>query len=307
MGSKTTFRVLLIDDDEEMNASLSRRLMGHKVNASGHSIPISVDVIGVKMTKTEPGFWKFADETIEALKAASSQHYDLVMADFGLVDDEAKDILWGKDRTRTPTRDEAKGRLLTIRDLAVQFAASIPQSSRNIFLNTHRVFLRSFASRLAFDLLGPVKPDREVQTKAAFPNAEVDTFDPRNEVYGGDAFYSFYEREDGRAFYRQIICHHAVSVVERYVICDLAASGPRIRLRRSVLNIALFGGCIAAVGGATQYLGGIGIEFLRSGQTAGWWWIVSGLMGLLLGAVLVSAYFETFTRKVIEWVKAEQD
>lgn len=304
MPSQMIYRILLIDDDKEMNDRLSRLLKGHRIHAGEVTVSFAVDVVQVGVTSDQPAYWRFSDKTLDDLKTVSMRSYDLVMADYGLVDDAAKDILWGKDRSRSPTRQEAKGRLLTLKDLSEQYAAKVGIDSPNIFLRAHQVHLRSFASRLAFDLAGPVYPDRENVTKAAFPNAEVRAFDPRNEIYGGDTFYSFYDQTDGREFYRQLVGHHMLSVAERYVLRTLLVRVDRLRVRRSVFNIALFAGCIAILGGATQYLATIG---LQRGQESGWLYLVSGFAVLVGGALLLSMYFEAFSRRVIRWVGSEND
>jgi hypothetical protein len=298
------YRILLIDDDREMNDRLFRLLTGHRIHAGDMTVSFAVDVVQVGVASDQPGYWRFDEGTIDALKTVSARSYDLVMADYGLVDDAAKDILWGKDRSRSPTRQEAKGRLLTLKDLSEQYAAKVSVTSPNIFLSAHQVHLRSFASRLAFDLAGPVYPDRENETKAAFPNAEVRAFDPRNELYGGDAYYSFYDQTDGREFYRQLVGHHVMAVAERYVLRTLLSRAGRLRVRRSVFNIALFAGCIAIMGGATQYLATIG---LNRSQESGWLYLVAGFAVLVFGALLLSLYFEAFSRRVIRWVRSESD
>lgn len=305
MSSQMTYRILLIDDDREMNDLLSRRLAGHRVDLGDTQVSFLVESVEVRVVPERPGYWRFADETIDCLKAVSSRRYDLIMADYGLVDDEAKDILWGKDRQRTPTRDEAKGRVLTLRDLSRQYAASVAPHSPNIFLAARDVYLRSFVSRLAFDLLGPVHPDRTTETQAAFPNAHVMPFDPRNELYGGDAFYSFYDQPGGRDFYRQLVAHHVISVVEGYILRGRLPDRRRLRLRRSVFNIALFAGSVALVGWAAQYLASVGASLFLNGNRDGWWWILAGLFVLAGGALLLSLYFEAFSRSVIRWVGPE--
>ena len=305
---KFTYNILLIDDDEEMNKKLTDILMGHRLKTEIAEVKFNVDAVEVATEKEREGFWKFDNETMQALEKCSRKKYDLILADFGLVDDEAKDILWGKDRKRNPTKEEAKGRLLTLLDLSQQFEKFIDGGSPNLFRKNYKVHLRSFASRLAFDLLGPVIPNRVRITRAAFPNAEVEAFDPRNEIYGNTEFYDFYEYQDirGREFYRQIVGHHSVSVVDRYVLRELIDLAGKMRVRRSVFNLALFAGFVAIIGYATQYFEGLGLNLLAKKETIGWWMIFVGLLVLILGALSLAVYFESFSRKIIKWVGSER-
>ncbi len=304
------YRILLIDDDKEMIKKLSHLLSGHRIHIGNFNLSIEVDSV---LVRVEPviiesnKYWRFTDDTIRDLEIASARRYDLVVADYGLVDDEAKDILWGKDRKRTPGREEAKGRILTLKDLAEQYAETISDGSPNILLTASQVYLRSFASKLAFDILGPVNPDRVNATKAAFPNAKIDAFDTRNELYGGDAFYSFYKQKRGLEFYRQLVGHHMLLVVEKYILRTLITRAGRMRIRRSVLNIALFAGSVAVLGAATGYLAQIGQSLLAQKDSSGWWLIFAGLTFLGLGSLALSIYFESFARRIIRWIGPEEE
>lgn len=99
------------------------------------------------------------DETLRRLSLLSqTPYYNLIISDFGFVEDKAKDILWGKERDRKPTREDAKGRILTIRDLRAQFeewrnlTEKKPSRNKNVFAAARRVIIRNFASRLAIHI-----------------------------------------------------------------------------------------------------------------------------------------------------------
>jgi hypothetical protein len=219
----TPFKILLIDDDHEMNSQLHRLLEGHRIQLSGATIVPAVQIVDVALVQYKPSYWRIAESTFIALDRVSAESHDLLMVDFALTDEKAKDILWGRDRSRTATKAQAKNRLLTIRDLAEQYAKHLDRrrhrpARRNIFLETRRVVLRSMAPNLGFDILGPVVPNRLNETRAAFPNAYVAPLDPRNEFYGGDAYYDFYDRPRGREFYRQLVGSHYLRIVEAEVL-----------------------------------------------------------------------------------------
>jgi hypothetical protein len=220
---RMAFKILLIDDDREMNFLLRRRLERYRLRVKDTVVTPNVDIIDVDLERADPGFWRIHDRTIHAVEELSRRNHDLIITDFGFADDEAKNILWGRHRARKATREEARGRLLTIRDLSEQYAerAGIGSGAsivRNPFLTARRVVMRSFASRLAFDIVGPVFPDRLDETKAAFPNAEIEAIDPRNEFYAGDEYYDYYGSERGRDFYRQLVGAFTVRVVESQIL-----------------------------------------------------------------------------------------
>ncbi|HWR83367.1 MAG TPA: hypothetical protein VN285_08695 [Candidatus Deferrimicrobium sp.] len=309
------YRLILIDDDEDMNVALEKLLAGHRVVHEDVTVILDIHHVDVELDEIpeQPGFWKVSEKTIRNIERVSRNGpYDLVIADFGFAEEKAKEILWGKDRSRRPSREEAKGRLLTIRDLAHQYHSHLRDEgygvdkNNSLFLSTGDVLLRSMASRMAFDILGPVIPNRVNETKSAFANAAIDPIDPRNEFYGGDTFYHMYE-PDGRDFYRQLVCAYTIRALESHVLRTLIRASKRPGISRSVFNIAIFAGSVALVGGLTQYLGGIGLSLVVSGQSIGWWILVGGVTVLAGGALLLSLYFEAFSRAVVRWVRPEKE
>lgn len=310
------FRILLIDDDAEMNSRLEGLLTGCRLSVGGIEVVPEVDRVDVALEeKTEqPGIWRIKEETLKQLHFLSqSPGYNLVMTDFGFVTDEAKDILWGRDRSRKPTKNDAKGRILSIRDLRLQFeewrthVGQRRSAAWNVFTSARRVILRSFASRLAFDILGPVIPNRSLETQAAFPNAEIVAIDSRQEFFGNDEFYEIYERPDGRDFYRYLVGTYSTRVIESEMLRHVIKITKNLRIKRSVFNIALFAGAVTLIGGAAQYLSGIGLGLLDQGRPMGWWFIVGGLLALVFGALGLSLTFEWFARTVVRWVGPEEE
>ena len=307
------FRILLIDDDVEMNTRMEKVLSGHRLSVGRTEVIPQVDRLDVSLEQ-RGDYWKISETTLKRLHLLSrSPRYDLVMADFGFATEEAKDILWGKDRSRHPTKEDAKGRLLTVRDLRYQFeewaeeVATKAKGSVNVFTAARRVVLRSFASRLAFDILGPVVPDRSNQTQQAFPNADVLPVDSRQEFFATDEFYDIYERPDGRDFYRYLVGTYSLRIIESEMLRYLVRLSGKLRVRRSVFNIAVFAAAVAAIGGVAQYLAGLGFGFIDRGQSTGWWLFGAGLLLLVLGALALGLTFEWFARSVIRWVGAEEE
>jgi hypothetical protein len=309
------FRILLIDDDFEMNAKLER-LLSNPIAVDHLKVIPQVDYVDVRLEEdnNRKGYWNISETTLKQLQRYSRfPNYDLVMVDFGFATEEAKDILWGKDRTRTPTKEEAKGRLLTIRDLQIQYedwqnkAAKNAAKNNNVFTAARRVILRSFASRMAFDMLGPVEHSRRPETQKAFPNADVIAIDSRQEFFGGDEFYDIIERPDGRDYYRYLVGTYSKRVIESEVLRRLIKLSGKLQVRRSVLNIALFAGSIAVIGGVSQYLANLGFGFLDRGQSVGWWFFIAGLLALISGALTLALSFEWFARAIVRWIGPEEE
>jgi len=46
---------------------------------------------------------------------------------------------------------------------------------------------------------------------------------------------------------------------------------------------------------------------LKVEQSLGWWFIVAGLLLLIIGALALSLTFEWFTRNVVRWIGLEEE
>jgi hypothetical protein len=315
MSHSIRFRILLIDDDYDMNTRLEKMLSGCRVSIDGVDVVPQIDRLDVDLEESDdsPGFWKIKDSALKRIQVLSIRpRYDLVITDFGLVPPQVQKALWGEDLSRHPTREEIKSKILTIRDLKSQFEnwcnSECPELKfKNLFTAARQVLLISFASKLGFDAFGPVVPNRSRETQGAFPAAGIVALDSRLEFFGNDEFYDVYERPRGRDFYRFLLGTYSVRIVElemlRHVISDLK----KIRVRRSVFNIAVFAGAIAVIGGVTQYLSNAGLQLITQGSMIGWWLIAIGAVTLIVGAVSLSLTFEWFARTVVRWIGPEEE
>jgi hypothetical protein len=315
MTSPIRFRILLIDDDYEMNTRLEGLLNGCRISISGIQVVPEVDRVDVAMEERsdKPGFWKIRESTLQRIDLLSkTPTYNLVIADFGFVPRQVQEALWGKDSTLTPTKEEVRGKVLNIRDLRSEFEEWSNHSEqgpkrKNVFTSARRVVLRSFGSRLGFDIFGPVVPTRSRVTQATFPAAEIVTMDLRQEFFGNDEFYEIYERPDGRDFYRHLVGTYTMRLLESEMLRHITAYSRQIRVRRSVFNIAAFAGAVAVIGGVVQYLSNSGFQLLGQGRSVGWLFVAAGLVSLVLGALFLSLTFEWFARTVVRWIGPEDE
>lgn len=309
------FRILLIDDDYDMNTRLERILSGCRVSVSGGNVVVpQIDRLDVDLEERsdKPGYWKIKDSTLERVRLLSElPQYDLVITDFGLVPPQVQKALWGEDNTREPSTQEVKNKILTIRDLKSQFeewsASGNQIKTKNLFTAARRVLLISMVSNKSIEAFGPVVPNRSQETQGAFPSAQILPLDSRHVFFGDDKFYEIYDSAIGRQFYRYILGTYSIRIVELEMLKHALPSARQMRVRRSVFNIATFAGAVAAIGVATQYLSNTGLQLISQGRAVGWWIMVTGLASLVLGAVVLSLTFEWFARRVVQWVGPEED
>jgi hypothetical protein len=309
------FRILLIDDDYEMNTRLEKILSGCRISIDKVDVTPEVDRLDVDLEERDdkPGFWRISESTLKRIRVLSNTpSYDLVITDFGLVPPQVQKALWGDGTGRDPTKEEIKSKILTVRDLRFQFEAwseleKTHAKRKNVFTAARRVLLISFASRKGFEAFGPVVPNRSHETQGAFPTARILPLDSRQEFFGNDEFYDIYESARGRDLYRYLLGTYSIRIVELEMIKHVMSQSKKIRVRRSVFNIALFAGAIAVIGGVTQYLSNLALQLLSQGKTIGWWLLALGLVSLVLGALSLALTFEWFARTVVRWIGPEEE
>jgi CheY-like chemotaxis protein len=312
---KVVYRILLIDDDIEMLETLQNLLAGHRLQTEDFDVLLNVDRLDVVLSKdATDDRWQISPTTLKAAYALSrSPHYDLVMTDYSLATQEAKEILWHRRNAHQSGSDPAEGLLLTVRTFSTAYQEWLREFDRedlaspNIFTAPQRVILRSFVHRSDLDHLGPLVPTRSNATQAAFPNAEICPLDTRQEFFANDRFYSFYEQPNGREFYRHLVGTYYLKVIDGEILRHLTRLAGKIHVRKSVLNIAMFAALVAIVGGTTQYLEEAGTRLLEGKDRVGWWFLASGLVVLIGGAIMLALSFERLTLTVIRWVGRENE
>src|ERR1051325_2001160 len=115
MFSSIRFRILLIDDDHDMNTRLEKMLSGCRVSINGVEVVPQIDRLDVDLEERDdkPGFWKIKESTLRQIQILSeSPRYNLVVTDFGLVPPEVQRALWGENHTQQPSREEVKSKIL---------------------------------------------------------------------------------------------------------------------------------------------------------------------------------------------------
>lgn len=318
--TKCKFRMLLIDDDLEMNAKLQRLLAGTRTEASGIEVYAEVDRVDVVTERSPDGTdtWRISDGTLERINVLSRcPQYNLVLADFGFADDEAKQFLRRASGEKPVTKEFSRGRILTLLDLRQQYEAFVARREstgavyRSIFHHADRVIMRSLASDEMLPTLGPVRKARLPEVKNAFPGtatSDVLALDTRELFFGEDRFYKLYcGLEKHREFYHHLFGSLAVPIVESEMLRYAVGLSQRHRVRRSLFNIAVFAGSVGVLGVAVQFLGGTGLTLLGKGRWPGWLLIAAGFVLLLAGSWALAIGFERFSRAVVRWVGHEDD
>ncbi len=95
-AKRITYKILMIDDDSEMNVKLHRLLSGRRVIIQDIEYQPVIEFINVDLEgPIENGYFRIHGKTITELKRVSAiKKCNLVMIDFGFADEVAKDILW---------------------------------------------------------------------------------------------------------------------------------------------------------------------------------------------------------------------
>jgi hypothetical protein len=309
----TQFRILIIDDDSEMSATMEDLLKGHRaVRAAGIQVFPTVDRVDVIVESEEsrPGCFRLKRSTLDRLLLLSRlPRYHLILVDYGFASDTLKDILWGRDRDLRPSPQEVMEKMPTLKTLRRDFDDLCHESNQNlrhnVFSAAKRVLLRSFTSDFSVDSLGTFSEKLAV-TQDVFPNAEIIPFDSRQEIYAGNKFYELYTHPRGRAFYRQIALAYTQRVVETEMMRRLVELAGKQRVKRSIFNIAAFGGLIAVIGSIVQFVAGVGLQYLERGAAVGWAPLALSVIILVGGSMLMAFWFERLAKTLVAWTGSSE-
>ena len=186
---KTPFRVVVIDDNEDVCNRVSKRLVGP---TSEGQPEVSVSIVHVRLEEKDSETWTFSKETFESLLNAASSPPDLVLVDYGFVDPNVSAQLReaGKHGELAPT--DLDGKMLTVPELAewTYEQGSEEQRTRlqkNLFRSAQPVYLYTYTPRGVQQAVG-TPDERTRRVKGAFPGSRVETIDTKAELYNGDEF-----------------------------------------------------------------------------------------------------------------------
>ncbi|HJP95738.1 MAG TPA: hypothetical protein VJ843_00005 [Candidatus Saccharimonadales bacterium] len=181
MSNNRIFRVLVLDDDQNVCLRVKKRIEGLKIQGQlDPAWPVEVHDVVLTLQEGEKGDWTFHPDLAVRLAANCARKPDLIFIDYGYVNSQVMAALRNLAASKEIVADELQGKLLTPPDLAkwIRSSSSMPEHTRRLLIKNliesgTTVYLYSYTSREFLLALGGMN-ERLKKTAKAFPLSRAD-------------------------------------------------------------------------------------------------------------------------------------
>jgi hypothetical protein len=282
------FRVVIIDDDEDVFRRLDERLHIEPRSFEGDTFSIDIRPVHVALEQSPTGEYAISSRTIERLVSACAQSPHLLLADFGYADRSVMGQFCKRsDAGEELSQQDLAGKLLTISDLveAARLYANDPSVDsykrrtiqRNFLSYDRTLCLYSYAGKAAVAALGEIEA-RATRTHAAFPNSTVERFDTRYLFYNGREFdWPNPNSKHNPRFYAHLLTGLLDNIIRQklleYVLDD-ARRLKYVRVQRITWSVGFVVALAGSLGAAAEWIGGRVVALASAGL-----WSVAVVLG----------------------------
>lgn len=310
------FRVLVIDDDENVVKRLHDRISIERRPFEGHTYQIDLRVIRILVDKVNDETSKISQTTLKELAAACAQAPHVVFADYGYAQKEViENLRQRSNKGEEIAESDLAGKILTTSDLADAIQLFIQDETidsyirnnlkRNFLEHKAKLYLYTYTSKDFIKALKPVSA-RAKRTRAAFPSYEVIALDTKDVFYNGDEFDwpNPQSKHDGK-FYAHLVSVLINKIIQRELLEHILSDAKRlkyVRVQRSVMSVALIVAIGGAIGATSEWLGGRIVGLASSGFYIPALIIVglTVLLILIIGLVIPFVFEKTMSGLIAE-------
>jgi hypothetical protein len=302
------YRVLIIDDDDDMLRELSKRVSGVSVELRKRRIEIHADTLRVEVTGTRDSS-TFSDTTFARFLELARTRYDYVIADYSFANPEMQAAQWNEG-ARTPAKLDSNHHLLTLVDLRDYVVAQSRKRSEvdaklaeAFFRRRIRLLLRSFQHDRTFDKLGPYEARIEAARGVFTGVTQLDRLDGFSQIYGSDPALReelYHGSTNGRRLYRNVVIALSLQAAQTAVLRSLASRATMPPQIRSANRIALLVGAVAALATVVQLVAGPMIDAATQQS-----WLAFTALALVtivtayVGSFLIALLVESGVRQIV--------
>lgn len=262
------FRVLVVDDDEDVVKRLRDRVSIEQRSFEGRTWQIDLRIVRILVEKVDDETSQISKKTLKELASACAQAPHVIFADFGYAQKEVIERLRQRSKQGEEiTESDLAGKVLTTSDLADAIQSFVYDESvdsylrnnlkRNLLEHRANLYLYTYTSKDFIKALNPVAA-RAKRTKAAFPNFTVIGVDTKYEFYNGDEFdWPNPSKHDGK-FYAHLVSGLINNLIQRELLEHILSDAKRlkyVRVQRSILSVALIVALGGAIGASSEWLG----------------------------------------------------
>lgn len=269
------FRVLVLDDDEEVVSRFRQQLAPSRRRYEGRLWRSEISIVHVRVESTNGETPRIADQTLRDIADLAQRDFDLIVTDYGFAAGAVLDALEQRAaKGESVGEEELLSAVLTLPDLhtaAQAYAQRGDVDARN--LEAHfvdfggRLRLYSYTSRAFVHKLHPVA-NRVARTRQSWPDAVIIVHDTKTEFYNGSEFDWPGPTKHDRKFHAHLTAMLVKSIIETEFLERVLRDARRlkyVRVERSVLSVALIVAIGGAVGAAADWLGGRTISLWSEG------------------------------------------
>lgn len=314
---KRTFRVLLIDDAEQVLERVAREIPRDVVvEGTALTIRIEVEPLHVELEKSAAGEYSISMSTIQALAKICHAPFDFIFADFAFVADRERNTSLRNtllsEGKQVETSDIA-GWVLALRDIKKRFDHETSEGTKatedlatNDMISIHDNFLHHKGRVQVYTNSPPpfsnyfdgyALTERENEIKSVFPGATVGPLIRLHVEFGisAEIDQALKGTRPEQDFYTLLLSRHLEWLIRRAALHHMVRAQDKLRVRNTLkafTKLTLFSvvlGTVVAVFGEVDYhfFKEALDTFVRHSSSPTPWWL-NVLGGVLFTIVIVS-------------------
>ena len=275
------YKVLLLEDNKDLLQRIRGRMNVIEHEFAGDHWDVRLTTVQIAIEKRSD-VYAFTNQTIDDIAVAARDGVDLLIADFGYVDDDALKEAYDAAEALghgVVRASDVKDRVLTIVDLARAMNAYVGDSTfdsgrreamRRFLSAKLPMILYSYTSHELYHVYGSV-PERANHTRAVLPHFAIDYIDGKHEFYGDYEFDWPNASKHDLQYYHFLLSGWLAQVIRQRFYAHLlsrAEAAKSIRVTRTAQSVALLVAIGSSIAGAVEWISSRVVNFYDKGQYA---------------------------------------
>jgi len=275
------YRVLLLEDNKDLLQRIRGRMNVIEHQFAGDHWHVELSTVQISIEKRGE-FYAFTSQTIDEIAVAVREGIDLLIADFGYVDDDALKEAYDAAETLGHGQVHAtdvQDRVLTIIDLARamhayvgdnRFDSGRREAMRRFLSRKIPMILYSYTSHELYHVYGSV-PERANHTRATLTNFDIEYIDSKHEFYGDYEFDWPNTSKHDLVYYHFLLSGWLAQVIRQRFYGHLlsrAEAAKSIRVTRTAQSVALLVAIGSSLAGTVEWISARVVNFYDKKQYA---------------------------------------
>jgi hypothetical protein len=273
------FRVLVIDDDDEVLKELPGKVNTEESEFEGRIWRINLQTVHVKIGNPPTGGALISTETLAELAEKCHEMPHVIFADYGYAKKEEMAELRAlyNEKGKIAEQDVA-GKIFTLKDLG-NAARSYSENAcfdtkrrdnlkKNFLGFKYKLGLYSYRSKELIDVLQGMK-ERKNHTLEVLPSCKIVPIDTKIIFYADGKFDTGASSKHDGKFYAHLLTGLIENLIKIEFLNHILKDAKRLkylRVKRSGITVGVIAAIGVAVGAVAEWLGGHAIALAKAGQ-----------------------------------------